>query len=345
MERSQIGWFTVATLIIAGMIYFTDISKFFSHIRTANKFYLALAILVGIMAIPIWTNSWHQLINHMGEKLTFWQSLKFFGTGLFMNSVTPLGQFGGEPFMAYIINDNTKLNYEKSLSAVISADIINAIPIFTFITGGSGVLLFFNSFNQIFTEIIYISMLIIIVGSVLAYLLWFKSGYIEKRILSVTEQVSNRLGRGEGVVESLEDRLESLEESFETVGENPRSLMKMTAIAHLSFVFQVASLYLVMLSVGVETDITPLYFVLPMASLANFSPTPGGSGAYEAAMATILATPLFGVSGSLAVTIGILYRFTTFWPGLLIGYLSISTLPNMGKDEIEEAIESEYPDN
>ena len=71
-----------------------------------------------------------------------------------------------------------------------------------------------------------------------------------------------------------------------------------------------------------------------MTSLANFSPTPGGSGAYEAAMATILST-LLGVPGSLAVTVGILYRFTTFWPGLIIGYLSISTLPNMEKEDIE----------
>ncbi len=344
MERSQIGWFAVATLIIAGMIYFTDVSRFMEHLRTANKIYLLTAVGIGLLAIPVWTNSWYQLLNHMGEDLSFYESLKLFSSGLFMNSVTPLGQFGGEPFMAYIIDDNTRLNYEESLSSVISADIINSIPIFTFVLGGSVVLLFFNSLNQFFLEILYIAVAVIAIGSGLAYLLWFKSGYIENKILSLAEKLSSKMGRGQGFVEGLEERLNTLQDAFQTVGENPKDLLKMTAIAHLFFVFQVFSLYLVMRSVGVETAITPLYFVLPMTSLANFSPTPGGSGAYEAAMATILTT-LLGVQGSLAVTIGILYRFTTFWPGLIIGYLSISTLPNMEKEDIEEAIESEYPEN
>lgn len=344
MERSQIGWFGVATLIIAAMIYFADINQFITEIQRADKLLLLAAVLCGLMAIPVWANSWHQLINNMGENLSFYESLKLFTSGLFMNSVTPLGQFGGEPFMAYIIEDNTDIDYEHSLSAVISADIINAIPIFTFVLGGSLLMILFNSLNQLFLEILYIAIIITVLGGSLAYLLWFKSGYIEKRVLHAARTVTGFIGHGDSYVDSLEERLLTLEKAFKTVGEDPRDLLEMSILAHSFFIFQVTSLYLVMASVGVETDFTPLFFVLPIASLANFSPTPGGSGAYEAVMATILST-LLGVPGSLAVTIGILYRFTTFWPGLIIGYISFSTIPNVGRDEIEEAIESEYPEN
>lgn len=344
MDKSQIGWFGVATLIIAVMIYFADINQFIAQIQRADKVLFLAAILCGLLAIPVWTNSWHQLINHMGEDLSFYESLRLFASGLFMNSVTPLGQFGGEPFMAYIIEDNTSIDYEESLSAVISADIINSIPIFTFVIGGSVLMLLFNSLNQLFMEILYIAIIITVLGGSLAYLLWFKSGYIEKRVLSVAHKITVLLGRGEKYVDILEERLQTLENAFKTVGEEPGELLKMSIIAHSFFIFQVLSLYLVMASVGVQADFTPLYFVLPMASLANFSPTPGGSGAYEAVMATILSA-LLGIPGSQAITIGILYRFTTFWPGLVIGYIAFSTIPNAGREEIEEAIESEYPED
>lgn len=344
MEKRQIGWFGVATLIIAAMIYFADINEFIAQIQRADKLLFLAAVVCGLLPIPVWTNSWYQLINHMGEDISFYESLKLFTSGLFMNSITPLGQFGGEPFMAYIIENNTDIDYEESLSAVISADIINSIPIFTFVIGGSAIMILFQSLDQLFMEVLYIAIIITVLGGSLAYLLWFKSGYIESKLLSAAEKTTALIGRGHGYVESLEERLETLENAFKTVGEEPRDLLKMSIIAHSFFVFQVLSLYLVMASVGVEADLTMLYFVLPMASLANFSPTPGGSGAYEAVMATILST-LLGLPGSQAITIGILYRFTTFWPGLIIGYLSFSTIPHAGRDKIEETIESEYPEN
>jgi len=148
------------------------------------------------------------------------------------------------------------------------------------------------------------------------------------------EHITGLVGRGEDRVDSFRQRMERLQNAFRAVGEEPLDLLKVTAIAHLYFLFQVFSLFLVMKSLGVTTDLTPLYFILPMASLANFSPTPGGSGTYEAAMAAIL-TGFLGIGGSIAVSIAILYRFTTFWPGLLIGYISMSSLSAVEKKGLE----------
>lgn len=340
MNIKRLGWFAISTFIIALMLYLSDITKFIEHLQQADKAVLASAIFVGLGVIPVLANSWHHLINRVGAEISFYRALKLFTAGNFLNAVTPLGQFGGEPFMAYVIKDNTDVKYEDALSAVISADIINAVPILTFVIGGSFFLLFSGSMNGVVLEAIYISAVITVLGGAIAYLLWFKSGFIEKRLVAILRKLTGFVGRGDEYVDRLEERMDGLQNAFKRVGEEPLDLIKISIVAHLFFVFQVISLYLVMASVGVETDLAPLYIILPMASLANFSPTPGGSGTHEAAMAGILSAFL-GLSGSIAVTIAILYRFTTFWPGLFIGYVSFTSLSAVSEGELERKVSSE----
>lgn len=325
MDIKRIGWFLVSTLIIVGMLYLADFNEVVTRFQEAEKLFLISGIFVGLLAIPVWTNSWYHLLRRVGARTGFYDTLRLFTAGNFLNAVTPLGQFGGEPLMAYVIEKNTSVSYEDALSAVISADMINALPILTFVLGGAIFLIFSGAMTGIVMEIVSIALVITVLGGSLAYLLWFRSGTIESGIVKALRKLTGILGRGSRFVDGLEARLDGIQEAFRAVGEEPRELVKVSIIAHLFFVFQVLSLYLVMLSVGIETDITPLYFVLPMASLANFSPTPGGSGTYEAVMAGILTTFL-GIGGSASVTIAILYRFTTFWPSLLIGYVSFTTI-------------------
>ncbi len=326
VDRSKVLWFGVATSIFIILIYISDFNKFIDVINRADKLLLVSAIGVGICVIPIWSNSWYHFLNCVGGDKTFFETLKLFMAGNFMNSITPLGQFGGEPFMAYIIKDNSNIEYEKALSAVISADIINTVPIFTFIFGGALYLLLSNSLNSFILEILYIAFLVTLVGGTITYLLWFKSGYIEFRIVWFISILLEKIGVGKVYIEKFEKKMYSLQDSFGKLGKNKRNLVKTAIIAHGFFILQVFSLYLVIRSVGVTTNLTPLYFVLPIAAVAGFTPTPGGSGTYEAVMATALATFL-NLDLATALAIGIIFRFTTFWPGILLGYISFLTLP------------------
>ncbi|MFO7793438.1 MAG: lysylphosphatidylglycerol synthase transmembrane domain-containing protein [Candidatus Nanohaloarchaea archaeon] len=339
MDWKRAGLFGVSTAIILGMIYFADFQQVLSTAQNADKIILASAIFVGLLNLPIWANSWHKLINRVGGNVSFFKALKMFTAGNFLNSVTPLGQFGGEPLMAYVIKKNTDLEYEEGLSAVVSADIINAIPIFTFIIGGSAYLLFFNSMNSILLEMSYIALVIMALGGSIAYLLWFKSGFLESKFIYILKLLSRPFGKESSLVEKVEEKMDGMQKAFRTVGEEPKELLKISLVAHLFFVCQVISLYLVMLSVGVDTDLTPLYFVLPTAALANFSPTPGGSGTYEVILAGVL-TAFIGVPGTTAVTIAILYRFTTFWPSIVLGYVSLLSLSDMDLSGIKKFSEN-----
>jgi uncharacterized protein (TIRG00374 family) len=126
-------------------------------------------------------------------------------------------------------------------------------------------------------------------------------------------------------VDSLEERLGKVERAFETVGQSKATLLRATVVAHMGFLFQVLCLYFILLSLGIRTDLTPLYFTITLSSFANFSPTPGGSGTFEFAMTALLSI-LAGVPSAAAFVAAVLFRVTTYWPGLGLGWAALNSL-------------------
>lgn len=325
------GWFGVTTAIILGLIYFADVNKFIDALQSASLPLLVPAFAAGMGVLLIFGYTWYRFLTKVGIGMGYLGALRLFLAGQFMNSITPLGQFGGEPFMAYIIRKNADTSYEKAFSTVFSADIVNGIPVLTFVLGGSLYLMLFSSINDIILQTVYAGVGLTVLGGLIVYLLWFKAGVVENYLLNVLRFFSNLLGTGESLVEKAEERLQRVQNSFEAIGENPRHLFETAVVAHLSFVFQVVCLYFIMLSLNQPVDFTPLYFIIAIAGLANFAPTPGGSGAYEATMAGIL-TFFLNIQLPVAITVAILFRLTTYWPGLIIGYLAFLSVENGGKE-------------
>lgn len=340
MEGKRLKWFAIATILLVILISLADVEKFLQYIGSANKYYLLVALCFGLGAIPFLANSWHQFINRVGGNQPFRNSLQLFMAGNFMNAVTPLGQFGGEPFMAYIIKDNTDISYQQALSSVISADIINTIPILTYTLIGTLYLFASSSLNNFLLELLFVVFVFTVVGGTLTFLLWFKTGFIEQRLLISVEKITSILGRGQKYIESLEKRLAEIQESFETLGSSKTFLAKTALVAHIFFGMQVAAFYFIITALGLDIPIVLIFFALPLASLATFAPTPGGSGAYEATMTTILMTTI-GLGYTPALAASVLYRAVTYWQDIVLGYLAFVTLPKTDKDNIDEEAISE----
>jgi len=331
MDIKKVAWFGVSTIILLGLIYFADISKFIDALSSADPLPLIPAFVFGFSVFFVFANTWREFLTKMGAETSLSEAFRLFMSGQFMNSVTPLGQFGGEPFMAYVINQNTDLSYEEAFSTVLSGDIINGVPTFTFLIGGGVYLALFSSLTDIVAQTLYAAVIILAVGGPIAYLLWFKTGAIEGFLVSILSKISDKLGRGDKLVSTIESRLDEVEKAFESIGENPYHLLKTALIAHLSFIFQVFCLYLILFAFGFTPDFSPLYFIIVIAGLANFAPTPGGSGAYEATMTFLLTQFLPSVSNEFAVATAIIFRLTTYWPGILVGYLALLSLENSGE--------------
>lgn len=330
-KTKQTAWFAAATIFLAALIILTDINEFLEAAKAADKKLILIALLTGLVPNLVWGNTWHSFLNKVGAGNTYTQNFRLFMAGDFLNKVTPMGQFGGEPAMAYIISRKTDLKYEKAFSAVISSDIINAIPTFTFVAAGATYLFLFGRLTSLITKTLIASGAIFVIGGSFSYLLWFRAGTIEKKVLQVATKISETLNRGEEIVASIESRFEVLEESFETIGNDSRHLLKTSLIAHIYYLFQSLTLYITLLALDIHVNLAAVFFVLPLAAVSNFTPTPGGTGAYEAVMATLLNL-FFGISLPVALAASIIFRILTYWSDVVIGYISFISLG--GKESI-----------
>lgn len=323
--RKELIWFGVTGVLFVLLLYFADLDQFLTSLARANPTYFAVAFVVGFSSLLVWAWVWHRFFGQLGIASTPSRTVRMFLTGHFLNSITPLGQFGGEPIMAYIVSDTTGTDYERALACVVSADILNAAPFFTFTLGGVVYLAVFGTLNGLVLQIGAISAVLLVVGGLLVYVLWSEETTFGETIDGALATVQRRLGRGEGVFQSLREGVHNVEEAFEEAGSDPAFLLKTTVVSHLAILAQIVSLYFVFLSIGVAPAFVPIYFVVNLSVIATLSPTPGGSGTYEAAFAG-LVTFFFTVDFTTALSAAVLFRLTTYWPGLVVGYPSLLSL-------------------
>jgi uncharacterized protein (TIRG00374 family) len=235
--------------------------------------------------------------------------------------------------MAYIVSETTDSEYERTLACVVSADILNATPFFTFTLGGILYLAVVGTLRGPLVDIAALAVVLLVLLALVAYLLWSDSRRLGDTLVRLLEPLEDRLGRAESVFESVRERVEGVERAFQRAGSDPRFLVKTAAISHLAIIAQILSLYFVFRSLGLPTEFVPLYLIVNLSVIATLSPTPGGAGTYEAAFSG-LVTLFYPVDLATAVTAAVLFRLTTYWPGIPIGAVALLTLRGeMGTDE------------
>jgi uncharacterized protein (TIRG00374 family) len=325
LKDSKVLWFSISTAIILAMVYVADFSKFVESLSHADPYTLFPAFVTGFSVFGVWSYVWYHFLRQMDVDVSLFQSFRMFMAGNFLNSIFPMGQFGGEPFMAYIISDNTEASYGKSFSAVFSSDLVNTIPGFTFMAFGA-LYLFQNGSitDSIFNALLQLSLLISL-AVLIGYLVWFRPDKLRKVSLGIIGKITELTGRGEKIAEKIEAGIRNAEKSLSRVGESPYQLLKITLIAHTGFVLQLLCLIFILMALSVSYTLIPLFFVLNLSAFANFSPTPGGAGTYEAAFAGLLVG-FISIGFADAVAAGIIFRMTTYWLGLMVGYVSLNSL-------------------
>lgn len=324
IDKKKWGWYGVTTLIFAVLIYFADVQKFFQALISSDLSDFSIAFGFGLTWYLFFGIIWHMFFKKMNIKTDFLKSMKLVMAGNFMNSVTPLGPFGGEPFMAYVVSENTDSTYEKAISCIVSADMVNTIPFITYSLAGILYFLIFRTVNDFIFNLAVVTGVFIIFGAGLAYLLWFEEELLKNNIFRLLDRLESLIG-SEKYVKLLKEKITEIKDAFHTVGEDPKHLLKTTGVAHLSVIGQFLCLYFILLSQNIDPLIAPTYFTVVLAGFATVSPTPGGSGTFEAAFSGLLML-FYTLPLDTALAVAVLFRLTTYWPGIIIGYMALLNL-------------------
>ncbi|MFB6115990.1 MAG: YbhN family protein [Candidatus Nanosalina sp.] len=323
---SKILWYGISTAILAALIYLADFKEFLTALIRVDPFYMTLAFFFGMMVFLVWGYVWHTFFRKLGIETGLKKSYRLFMAGNFMNSITPLGQVGGEPFMAYIVSKNTDSSYEKCLSAIVSSDLLNAIPNLTFTIAVLVYVFIFGKVRGFYAETtaLLLTLTIIVLGS--GILLWRGNEYLESRAASLVSYLASKSDKVNQMYEATYEKITTIRQTFREAGEDREHLIKTSIISHLALPTQFVNLYLILLGVGVQPDIIGVILTVLLSGLAIFSPTPGGTGTLEAAMSGLLILFYPGITLETAAAAAVLFRLSTYWPGIPIGYAALVSL-------------------
>lgn len=128
-----------------------------------------------------------------------------------------------------------------------------------------------------------------------------------------------------GLKEKVKGEIENFRKGLKDLSMSTKELTELITLSHLSILTDTAAVYLITVSVGLETTILPLFLILPLARMANYFPTPGGTGPYEIAL-TGLLIHFFNITVVQAVTVSLIYRGLTYYLGTVIGAITITKL-------------------
>jgi len=325
IKNSNLLWFSISTVILFALIYFADYREIIDVLLNADRRFVLFSVLSGFFTILTWSIVWHRFFHIMNIKIKHGKSLQLLLSGLFLNAMTPLGRFGGEPFVAHFVGKNTEATYQQALSSVSSADLSNAIPFATFGVSAIGYVAVFSTLEGLIADLALIVVSLTFSAAVIAYMLWFNGARKLAELISRAPIPEINYGRWRPYIDSGKRRGLELLDRLEEVRQQPRKVFVALCISHFAVLGHMAATYFALMAVGVDPTLHTVFLIVSLSTVFTISPTPGSSGTLEAGL-VILLMMFYPVSAATATSVAIIYRVATYVPGIVFGYLSLVNL-------------------
>ena len=323
VDRTTAAKILVGFVVAGVLIYLLGVvvgwNEIFSTLAGADFRWLAIACVSTAICLAAWGKAWQVVLGVLGIDVPFRKLVVTYYAATFANYVTPLGQAGGEPFIAYVLSKDTEANFEDSLASVVTADLLNLLPFFNFAALGLGFLLLQASLPER-AEFLAQGLAVLAVGVPgLIYVGWRHRDGVEGAVLRFVRPIAGRTKRIS--VEGVRRRIDRFYASLERIAAEPWQLAYALTFSYAGWVFFALPLYFAGRTLGLPVDILVVLFVVPASTLAGLTPLPGGVGGVEIALVVLLValTPL---AAGPAAAVALVYRLASYWFALVIGGLA-----------------------
>ena len=326
-------------IIVFYIVVKDDYENILNNLAKCNKLFILISIMLIFAYYFMKALALYKIVKEHKKDIRFRQILKQTLITQFFNGITPFST-GGQPMQVYMLkNSGVKLSnatniiiqdflmYQLALISVgifalvvnicfpfmkISVEIVTLIVIGFIINIAIGLGLLFISFSKRFND--FVGKLIIKLGS---------------KVKIVKDK--------ENTIKEWEVRLDEFHESAQIFKKKKKLFIECYVlntfglIAYYIIPFFVFISFGEEISIGITTVITSSAFVL---IIGNFVPIPGGSGGIEYAFFLIFGSFLPDRLISSAL---IIWRFITYYLGILIGAIALGLYKGKEKEKESEA--------
>ncbi|WP_135825941.1 lysylphosphatidylglycerol synthase transmembrane domain-containing protein [Halorussus ruber] len=313
----------VAGFLVAGLLlyFFGRVigwGEIAATLSGARPLWLGLACLSTVVSLVVWAKSWDVILETVDVEVPFQKIVVTYFAATFADYATPFGKAGGGPFIAYVLAADTEANYQDSLASVVTADLLNLLPFFTFAGLGTLALLIQGEVPRQAEVLVGGLGALAVLIPVLIYGSYRKRNLVESLVVKLLSPVSKYVDRIDP--EGLRDRIDEFYGLIDRIATNRKRLAYTLVFAYLGWLFFAAPLYLAGLTLGVGDQLSPVLvlFVVPASSLAGIVPTPGGVGGVEFALVGLLIA-LTTLQADIAASTALVYRVASYWFALALG--------------------------
>lgn len=315
LAKTGVG-FLVAGLLLYLVATGLGIERLSEVLADAELRWIAAGCLSTLLCLCFWGKAWQVVLREVDIEVSYGRLVVTYFAATFANYVTPLGQAGGEPFIAYVLSRDTGASYEDSLASVVTADLLNLLPFFTFAAGGLSFLLLRAELPTA-TRPLAFGLLALALGvPAIAVSGWWFREQVRGGVVRLVTPVARRTSRLS--VESVRRRIDDLYAAFGRIAQDPVALVEAVFFAYVGWVFFALPLYFAGLALNLPVDPLLMLFIVPASTLAGLTPSPGGLVGVELALVGLLVA-LTPVGAAAALAIALIYRLASYWFALVVG--------------------------
>lgn len=298
-----------------------------AELSGADSRVLGLGFLAGALALTFRGLVWQRFIAVIDETMTRTRIANVFLTAMFVKYATPYGQLATEPFVAYLVSSDGEMAYEDGLASILSADLLNYIPYYTYGFLALGMIAAGGAVgDRMITQFAAFAGLFVVVA-VFVYVTVFQPAIVYRVVLGVAALVRRVVGRFTArfndrlSAEVIRARLDGFYGSIDAITADKRTLVIATVYAHLGMAFLMAPIYIGGVALGYQIALPVVAIVVALGKLGSVVPSPGGTGGVEVIVTGGLIT-LAGLEPAAAATVALIYRACTYWLTLGVGGVS-----------------------
>ena len=311
--------FAVAVLLVYLLGAVVGWERTLARLRTADPWWVLAACASALLCLGAWAKTWQAVIAAVGVSVPYRRLAVTFLAATFANYVTPMGQAGGEPFIAYILSRDTAADFEQSLASVVIADLLRMVPFFNVGLVGLAYLVWTAALPERVEGFAVLLVGFAVAAPVGVVLAWRYRAAVRRWLLRALAPLSRRTRRVD--LRAVDERVGRLYESLELIVDSPRAVLTAVGFAYVGWVLFALPLYFSGLALDLHVPLLLVCFLVPVTVIAGSTPLPGGLAAIEGTLVALL-TALVAFSGDEALAVTAVYRLTSYWLVVAVGGLA-----------------------
>lgn len=295
----------------------TERQQVIDALRSANYFWIALAMLVAVFSHALRARRWTLIINSTNEHVS--QSSTFYGVmiGYLVNGFIPRA---GEIVRCGVVNRVEKVRFEKLIGTVVAERLFDLLMLILIVL--FTLMIQFDFLYQLINEKLFLPFFEKITNSfyqisfffVLSILLLTSFFFLSRYIFQKTSYGQNLRNKWKAIRENFQVGLTSI------IKIKSKSLFLSYSLGMWICYFFISFLIFKSLPESVHLGLDAGLSVLTSGSLALLIPTPGGLGSYHQFVSNTLQ--LYGISPVIGVSLSWLIWMANFSVMLILGLFS-----------------------